>query len=64
MMDDVKVTLASLDGMVLETVVVVGFDSDGQLVLTASTDDAQEVVYLLASATHRVLNGDYAAQGG
>lgn len=64
MTDDVKVTLASLDGMVLETVVVVGFDSDGQLVLTASTDDAQEVIYLLTSATHRVLNGDYAAQGG
>ena len=64
MTDDVKVTLASLDGLVLETVVVVGFDRDGQLVLTASTDDAQEVIYLLTSATHRVLNGDYAAEGG
>jgi hypothetical protein len=60
-LNDVGQVLQSAIEDRLETVVVVGFDRDGRLYIAASTDDAPEVVYLLSSATHRVLNGDYAA---
>lgn len=47
----------------LQDAVVVGFDKDGRLFVSASTGDAREVVYLLSSAVHRVLNGDYVIEG-
>ena len=64
LMLDVEECLASAQGERLQSVVVVGFDQDGRLYVGASTADAQEVVYLLSNATHRVLSGDYVVEGG
>ena len=63
MMVDVEECLASALEEKLQAVVVVGFDRDGRLYVAASTPDAQEVIYLLTNATHRVLSGDYVIEG-
>ena len=62
-MVDVQECLAGALEEKLQTVIVVGFDQDGRLFVSASTGDAREVVYLLSNATPRVLDGDYAIEG-